>query len=205
MCHKKETATLNSTNKCNFCTGLNDIFFKQGREVSREIRRNMDLRTKKYNHKLAQRKYQKRLHEKPKRIRFTPAIKEFVDKLLLQDYSPEQIKGRMSLLGQDMVSHERIYQYVWHDKKRGDELYKHLRRKGRKYWKRGSFKDSRGCCTPSPQTTAKSLQTIRPLRKHWALTSTSHNMIQEKLNNRPRIKLRFLTPYEYFFRTFAKI
>ena len=30
-------------------------------------------------------------------------------------------------------------------------------------------------------------------------------MIQEKLNNRPRNKLGFLTPYEYFFSTFAKI
>ena len=30
-------------------------------------------------------------------------------------------------------------------------------------------------------------------------------MIQEKLNNRPRKKLGFLTPYEYFFSTFAKI
>ena len=29
-------------------------------------------------------------------------------------------------------------------------------------------------------------------------------MIQEKLNNRPRKKLGFLTPYEYFFTIFAK-
>lgn len=29
-------------------------------------------------------------------------------------------------------------------------------------------------------------------------------MIQERLNNRPRKKLGFLTPYEYFFTTFAK-
>ena len=31
-----------------------------------------------------------------------------------QDYGPEQIKGRMSLFETDMVSHERIYQYVRH-------------------------------------------------------------------------------------------
>jgi len=42
------------------------------------------------------------------------------------------------------VSHERIYQYVWHDKKAKGNLYTHLRRKGRKYRKRGAAKDSRG-------------------------------------------------------------
>ncbi len=30
-------------------------------------------------------------------------------------------------------------------------------------------------------------------------------MIKEKSNNRPRKKMGFLTPYEYFFSTFAKI
>ena len=29
-------------------------------------------------------------------------------------------------------------------------------------------------------------------------------MIKEKSNNRPRKKMGFLTPYEYFFSTFAK-
>jgi len=42
------------------------------------------------------------------------------------------------------VSYERIYQYVWHDKKANGDLYTHLRRKGRKYRKRGAAKDSRG-------------------------------------------------------------
>ena len=60
------------------------------------------------------------------------------------DYSPEQIAGRLKLKGKPTVSHERIYQHVWADKKQGGELYKHLRRKGRKYRKRGLAKDMRG-------------------------------------------------------------
>jgi transposase, IS30 family len=44
----------------------------------------------------------------------------------------------------DYVSPERIYQYIWTDKKQGGELYLHLRRKGRKYRKRGNKKDTRG-------------------------------------------------------------
>ena len=42
------------------------------------------------------------------------------------------------------VSVERIYQYIWDDKKHGGKLYKKLRRKGRKYRNRGASKDSRG-------------------------------------------------------------
>jgi len=43
-----------------------------------------------------------------------------------------------------MVSHERIYQHVWADKKLGGAFYKRLRRKGCKYRKRVLDKDIRG-------------------------------------------------------------
>ncbi len=42
-------------------------------------------------------------------------------------------------------SYETIYQYVWKDKKRGGELYKNLRHKGKKYNKRSSSRSGRGC------------------------------------------------------------
>ena len=121
-----------------------DYLAKDKSVISREIRRNCDKRSGRYDAGLAQRKYRKRIQEKPKHKRFTSSMKETVDILLQQDYSPEQIKGRMKLLGTDMVSHEWIYQYIWKDKKRGGELYRHLRRKGRKYRKRGASKDARG-------------------------------------------------------------
>lgn len=38
------------------------------------------------------------------------------------------------------VSHKRIYQYVWKDKKAGGYLYTHLRHKRRRYRKRGNAK-----------------------------------------------------------------
>jgi len=62
----------------------------------------------------------------------------------VQDYSPEQIAGVSKELRIPCVSHERIYQHTWEDKKNKGELHTHLRRKGRKYRKRGSSKDSRG-------------------------------------------------------------
>ena len=42
------------------------------------------------------------------------------------------------------VSIERVYQYIWKDKKSGGNIHEHLRRQGRKYRKRGASKDSRG-------------------------------------------------------------
>ncbi|GAB4278672.1 MAG: IS30 family transposase [Marinilabiliales bacterium] len=112
--------------------------------VSRELKRNCDKRSKKYYADLAQRKYEERKKNKPKHIRFTANVKQYVDELLNKDYSPEQIAGKAKLKSLDCVSHERIYQYVWKDKKEGGNLYKHLRRKGRKYRKRGNSKDTRG-------------------------------------------------------------
>ena len=71
-------------------------------------------------------------------------MKRHVDYWIEQDYSPEQIAGRAKHEGVNCVSHERIYQYIWQDKKDCGLLFKHLRRKGCKYRKRGAAKDSRG-------------------------------------------------------------
>jgi IS30 family transposase len=50
-----------------------------------------------------------------------------VELLLRQDWSPEQIAGRLKLEKQPTVSHERIYLYVYADKRRGGTLHRHLR------------------------------------------------------------------------------
>ena len=112
--------------------------------VSRELRRNCDKRNGTYDYRLAQRKYEKRMKEKPKFRRFTEEIRIFVDVMLREELSPEQIVGRCRLLGFPMVSHETIYQHIWKDKRRGGDLYKHLRRRGRRYRKRGGRYDMRG-------------------------------------------------------------
>lgn len=112
--------------------------------ISRELRRNCDKRSGSYNFDLAQRKYDQRQENKPKNIRFTQEVRLLVDSLLLDDYSPEQIAGRAKLDGHQCVSHERIYQYVWQDKKKGGNLHLHFRHRGRKYHKRGAAKDNRG-------------------------------------------------------------
>src|SRR5438876_7201873 len=42
-----------------------------------------------------------------------------VERLLKQDWSPEQISGRLKLEHQPTVSHESIYLYIYADKRRG--------------------------------------------------------------------------------------
>jgi IS30 family transposase len=50
-----------------------------------------------------------------------------VERLLRQDWSPEQIAGRLKLEKQPTVSHECIYLYIYAEKRRGGTLYQHLR------------------------------------------------------------------------------
>ena len=112
--------------------------------VSRELKRNKDMRSGEYRYDLAQRKYDKRNKDKPKRILFTPEVQQNVESLLKEDYSPEQIVGTLKKQNKETVSVERIYQHIWDDKKQKGELYLHLRNKGRRYRKRGNLKDNRG-------------------------------------------------------------
>lgn len=57
-----------------------------------------------------------------------PAIKDFVVSALEDDFSPEQISGRIESEIGFKVSHETIYSFIYRDKQEGGQLYKHLRR-----------------------------------------------------------------------------
>jgi IS30 family transposase len=66
-----------------------------------------------------------------------------VESLLHQQWSPEQISGRLTLEQHESVSHERIYQYVYANQRTGGNLYRHLRcQKTRR--KRYGQRDRRG-------------------------------------------------------------
>ena len=63
---------------------------------------------------------------------------------LKQQWSPEQISGRLKIDGSLRISHETIYRHIWHDKRRGGTRYKLLRQAGKKRRKRYGAYDSRG-------------------------------------------------------------
>jgi len=67
---------------------------------------------------------------KPRSLRkfSNPVIKDYVVKGLEEDFSPEQISGRIQSETGFSVSHEAIYSFVYRDKIDDGQLYKHLRR-----------------------------------------------------------------------------
>lgn len=125
-------------------TEIAETIGKNKSVISRELKRNSDGRSSNYNADLAQRKYATRQRSKPKKEGFTESIRKYVVKWLKKKLSPEQIVGRAKFEGVECVSHERIYQYIWADKRKKGTLYTHLRTKGKKYRKRGDYKDKRG-------------------------------------------------------------
>ena len=141
----KQRYTIDVLNKENY--SQTEIGIKIGKHKSvicRELKRNSDARSGVYKVDLAERKCKKRHLEKPKSIRFTKTIQDYVIYWLKEDYSPEQIVGVAKNDGFECVSTERIYQFVWDNKKQGGQLYKHLRTQGKRYRKRGASKDKRG-------------------------------------------------------------
>jgi len=60
----------------------------------------------------------KEASDKPRKM--TPDLVELVEEKLTQEqWSPDQISGRLAKDGVAFISHERIYQHVWKDKKDG--------------------------------------------------------------------------------------
>jgi transposase, IS30 family len=92
--------------------------------ISRELSRNKGLRG--YRPKQAQTFAQQRQFAKANN-RISTETWLLVEKFLIEDWSPEQISSWLKIEQNITVSHERIYQYVLHDKKNGGTLYTHLR------------------------------------------------------------------------------
>ena len=92
--------------------------------ISRELRRNKGL--KGYRPEQAHRLAQNRKKERD-RTRIPKSTWARVEQLLREDWSPEQISGWLTREEGVSVSHERIYQHVYEDKRRGGDLHRHLR------------------------------------------------------------------------------
>lgn len=105
-------------------TGIAAILGVHKSTIGRELARNSGRRG--YRPKQAH-----ELSEARKLAAYRPRISAetwaLVEKLLRQEWSPEQIAGRLKLEGQTAVSHERIYQHIYADKRRGGMLHGCLR------------------------------------------------------------------------------
>lgn len=111
--------------------------------VTREIRRN--LRSDGwYDARTADQRARMRRSRSRRNRRFTADDWALVLTCLKQQWSPEQISGRLKKDGSLRISHETIYRRIWHDKRRGGTRYKLLRQAGKKRRKRYGAYDSRG-------------------------------------------------------------
>ena len=107
--------------------------------VSRELKRNRGQRG--YRPQQAQERAVKR---RPKALpRITTKVWMTVEHLLRQEWSPEQISGRLKKEQGIRISHEWIYQYILEDKRAGGDLYKHLRCQKKRRKRYGTY-DRRG-------------------------------------------------------------
>ena len=109
--------------------------------ISRELKRNRGQRG--YRPKQAHQKAMQRKKEKVRhRIRELDWM--LIEKKIQLDWSPEQISGWLKKEQASLrVSHERIYQHIYADKRAGGTLYKHLRCQ-KKRRKRYGSRDRRG-------------------------------------------------------------
>ena len=107
--------------------------------VSRELKRNRGKRGYR-----PQQAHELTLERRPKAVpRLTAEVWAVVEKLLREDWSPEQISGRLKREQGIRISHEWIYQHVLEDKRTGGDLYKHLRCQKKRRKRYGTY-DRRG-------------------------------------------------------------
>jgi IS30 family transposase len=109
--------------------------------VSKEVKRNTGLRG--YRPRQAQEVAQQRHKNKPKHIKLTADVQALITDNIKNEWSPEQIQGRLKSEGLTMVCTTTIYGLIQKDKASGGKLYKHLRHK-KPYKKRTGSSETRG-------------------------------------------------------------
>ena len=110
--------------------------------LSRELKRNTGQRG--YRHHQAQGFADQRQQTKPKAVKVTEPVVQYIQKKLQARWSPEQICGRLEQEQALSLSPETIYRVVLKDQQQGGQLYRHLRHQAKPYRKRYGATDTRG-------------------------------------------------------------
>jgi IS30 family transposase len=95
--------------------------------VSRELKRNSNPKNGMYTYVHASKLSEMRKRRLRRPRKFTKEMELRIRRMLLMDWSPEQIVGFSRRKGWLVVSMERIYQYLHEDKRNGGILWKHCR------------------------------------------------------------------------------
>jgi IS30 family transposase len=100
-----------------------DILGRHRSSVSREIRRNATAADGGYRPFTASERTRGRRSRSRRNTRFTPDQWQRVYHGLRQQWSPEQIAGRLRRDDTWTMSHETIYAHIWRDKARGGQPF----------------------------------------------------------------------------------
>ena len=112
--------------------------------ITRELRRNRTRYDGYYRPELADVYARGRRSHSRRSQQFTRANWRRVEALLREDWSPEQIAGRLRRRRVLTIGHETIYRHIRHDQRAGGHLYTHLRCAQKQRRKRYGAYDSRG-------------------------------------------------------------
>ena len=112
--------------------------------IGREVNRNRSGYDGGYRSARAHEKTQARRGLSRRNMQFGKAEIGWVEALIRERWSPEQISGYLKKCGELRISHETIYRHIWRDKKRGGTLHTNLRWGQKQRYKRYRSRDSRG-------------------------------------------------------------
>ena len=134
--------------------------------IGREISRNKGLRG--YRPKQAQAWAAAREESKQGPYKMNPVVMTMIVERLELKWSPEQISNRLRIDGEETVSAETIYKFIYEDRQSGGELWGHLRRAHRTRKKRFPSEDRRGKIQNArPLSTRPKRANKRKKLGHW--------------------------------------
>lgn len=114
---------------------------KPGSTLSRELQRNGGREN--YDPEQAHQRATRLRQTAQKAIKMSFTVIQWIESKIRIEWRPEQIAAKSYEALGVSISHERIYQHIWQDKRHGGTLYKHLAQSGKRRKKYGS-KDKRG-------------------------------------------------------------
>ena len=112
--------------------------------IRREVKRNCCVHDGYYRAMFAVQKANGRRSRSRRNKRYTAEHFVPIERMLQEDFSPEQIVGRLRTEGICVMSIETIYLHIWADRTKGGTLWRHLRGANKQRRKRYARKDSRG-------------------------------------------------------------
>lgn len=180
---------------------VSEIARRLGRDkatISRELRRNISPYATCYTDESAQIWAERRRQQASRRLRLkSERIRDYVERKLVAGWSPELIAGRIRLdLPGEAISHEAIYQYVYHlDEPARTEYIRCLYRSHRRRRKRASRKDLRKSRIPNriSITERPAAVATREAHGHWEgdslVSSRSSTILYSLVERKTRLVL----------------